>query len=59
MFRVGDIVEWVNYEFDNIIHYGIVEGIKGDFNKYSTVRWFDDGMVNDYLQHDLKLVQRA
>jgi hypothetical protein len=56
-FNVGDIVKWVNYEFDNIIHYGVVEGIKGDFNKSFTVRWFDDDSYNDYPADNIILHQ--
>jgi hypothetical protein len=59
MFQIGDIVEWVEPNFDYIIYYGVVEEIKGDFIKSFTVRWFDDGIANDYPKRDLKLVESA
>jgi hypothetical protein len=56
MFSVGDIVEWAQPDFGDVTYFGVVEEIRGDFNKSFTVRWFDDGLVNDYPYQDLKLV---
>ena len=61
MFSVGDIVEWAKADYDDpTAFYGIVEKVKSSFKVYYfTVRWFDDGTVNDYYSHDLKLIQRV
>jgi len=60
MLKIGDIVEWANRDIDEIRSFGIVEEVRQSFNHFFiTVSWFDDGTVNDYLSHDLKLVQRA
>jgi hypothetical protein len=59
MFSVGDIVEWVEPEFDGS-YIGIVEEIRRSYNtNYYTVRWLDDGFVLDYMQHDLKLISKV
>ena len=52
MFKIGDIVE------AEINSFGIVQGVTSLYG-IITVRWFDDGTVNDYRKEDLKLVQRA
>jgi len=56
MFSVGDIVEWAQSDFGDITYFGVVEEIRRSYNtNYYTVRWFDNGLVNDYLEQDLKL----
>jgi len=58
MIKVGDIVEWANRDIDEIRSFGIVEKVRQSFNHFFiTVRCFDNGMVDDYLLHDLKLIQ--
>jgi hypothetical protein len=59
MFSVGDIVEWVEPEFDGS-YIGVVEEIRRNYNtNFYTVRWLDDGFVLDYLQDDLKLISKV
>ncbi len=59
MFKIGDIVEWTGErDCDDINCFGIVQGVTSLYG-IITVRWFDDGTVNDYRKEDLKLVQRA
>jgi hypothetical protein len=59
MFSVGDIVEWVEPEFDGS-YIGIVEEIRRNYNtNFYTVRWLDDGFVLDYHTHDLKLISKV
>jgi len=59
MFSVGDIVEWVEPEFDGS-YIGVVEEIRRNYNtNFYTVRWLDDGFVLDYMQHDLKLISKV
>jgi len=56
MFSVGDIVEWAAEPELDGSYLGVVEEIRRDYNtNYYTVRWLDDGLVNDYLEQDLKL----
>jgi len=60
MFGVGDLVEWAEPDCDDVISIGIVEEIRRSYNtNYYTVRWFDDGFVLDYMQHDLKLISKV
>ncbi len=56
MLKIGDIVEWANRDIDEIRSFGIVQGVTS-FYGIITVRWFDDGTVNDYFQDNLKLIQ--
>jgi len=58
MFQIGDIVEWARHDIVEINSFGIVQGVTSLYD-IITVRWFDDGTVNDYREEDLKLVQRA
>jgi len=58
MFKIGDIVEWARHDIAEINSLGIVQGVTSLYG-IITVRWFDDGTVNDYRKVDLKLVQRA
>jgi len=59
MFSVGDIVEWVEPEFDGS-YFGVVEEIRQNYNtNFYTVRWLEDGFVLDYHAHDLKLISKV
>jgi hypothetical protein len=59
MIGVGDLVEWAEPEFDGS-SIGVVEEIRRSYNtNFYTVRWFDDGFVLDYMQHDLKLISKV